>query len=114
MRRLLYALSSGEQVGPWATQFAYPFRWVYTALNALDYFRSAAELDRAAPDPRLLDAVDVVRDARCADGTWLQGTRYKGRVWHEVDAPVGEPSKWLTFHAIRVLRWWDTAHTPPG
>ena len=112
-RRLLYALSSGEQVGPWAMQFAYPFRWVYTALNALDYFRCAAGHDRTAPDPRLADAVAVVRAARREDGTWLQGTRYDGRVWIEVDAPVAEPSKWLTLYAARVLRWWDTARPPP-
>ena len=30
-----------------------------------------------------------------------------GRVWFEVDAPVGEPSKWLTLFGIRVLDWWD-------
>ena len=25
----------------------------------------------------------------------------------EIDVPAGEPSPWLTFHALRVLRWWD-------
>ena len=33
-RRLLDRLSTGDIVGPWATRFAYPFRWVYSALNA--------------------------------------------------------------------------------
>jgi hypothetical protein len=28
-------------------------------------------------------------------------------VWFDVDVPEGEPSKWLTFHGIRVLAWWD-------
>jgi len=27
-------------------------------------------------------------------------------VWFEVDAPPGEPSKWLTLFAARVLTWW--------
>ncbi|HEX7804556.1 MAG TPA: squalene cyclase, partial [Cellulomonas sp.] len=30
-----------------------------------------------------------------------------GRVWFEVDAPVGEPSRWLTLFGTRVLAWWD-------
>ena len=31
-RRLLRTLSTGQLVGPWATTFAYPFRWQYRAL----------------------------------------------------------------------------------
>lgn len=65
--------------------------------------------DDVAPDPRAGEAVTLVRSARGEDGRWLQGTRYKGQVWFEVDVPVGEPSPWLTFYATRVLDWWDNA-----
>ena len=106
-RRLLHRRSTGELVGPWATQFGYPFRWSYSALNALEHFRLAAVLDGTPPDPRLADAVEVVRAARRPDGTWFQGHPHPGRVWFEVDAPVGQPSRWLTLHALRVLAWWD-------
>jgi hypothetical protein len=108
-RRLLHTRSTGELVGPWVTRFRYPFRWAFSALNALDYFRAAALHDGVGPDPRLADAVEVVRAARRADGTWLQDGRHPGRVWFEVDVPEGEPSKWLTFYATRVLDWWDEA-----
>ena len=108
-RRLLRRLSTGELVGPWATRFVYPFRWAYTALNAVDHFRAAALHDGAHPDPRLADAVEVIRAARRPDGSWLQDGRHPGRVWFEVDVPAGEPSRWLTFHAVRVLQWWDEA-----
>ncbi len=108
-RRLLRCLSTGELVGPWATRFAYPFRSFYSALNATDYFRAATLHDGASPDPRLADAIAVVRDARRPDGTWLQERRHPGRVWFEVDVPPGEPSKWLTFCGTRVLAWWDAA-----
>jgi hypothetical protein len=106
-RRLLRTLSTGQLVAPWATRFAYPFRWFYSALNAADYFRAAALHDDIAPDPRLADAMEVIRDARRSDGTWLQEHRHPGRVWFEVDVPPGEPSRWLTFYGTRVLAWWD-------
>ena len=106
-RRLLYTLSSGEQVAEWATRFAYPFRWYYSALKAVDYFRAASQYDKKSPDARLADAVEVIRSARQNDGTWLQGRRPVGAIWFDVDVPEGEPSKWLTFYATRALEWWD-------
>lgn len=106
-RRLLYTRSSGELVGPWVTTFTYPFRWTYSALKAADYFRGAALHDGVDCDPRLSDAVSLIRDARGSDGLWIQEGRHPGRVWFEVDAPPGEPSKWLTFYGTRVLEWWD-------
>jgi len=106
-RHLLRRLSTGEPVAPWVTRFAYPFRWYYSVLHATDYFRRASLLDGTEPDPRLAEAVEVVRAARRPDGTWLQDRRHPGAVWFEVDAPAGEPSRWLTLYATLVLRWWD-------
>jgi hypothetical protein len=108
-RGLLHTRSTGELVGPWATEFAYPFRWRYSALNAVDYFRAAALHDGVAPDPRLAEAVEVIRGARRPDGAWQQERRHPGDVWFEVDVPPGEPSPWLTFYGIRALTWWDAA-----
>lgn len=113
-RRLLRSLSTGELVGPWATRFRYPFRWGFSVLNALDYFRAAALHDGVGPDPRLSDAVDVVRAARRPDGTWVQEGRHPGRVWFEVDVPEGDPSRWLTFYGTRVLDWWDRTGGEPA
>ncbi|GAB3268389.1 hypothetical protein GCM10027562_35300 [Arthrobacter pigmenti] len=107
-RRLLRTRPTGELVGPWATRFAYPFRWVYSALNAVDYFRSAAMHDGAGPDLRLAEAIEVIYTARQPDGTWLQDHRYPGLAWFEVDVPAGEPSKWLTFYGTRALDWWES------
>jgi hypothetical protein len=80
----------------------------------LDYFREASLHDGAPPDPRLAEAIGVVRAARQADGTWLQGHPQPGRTWFEVDVPPGEPSPWLTLYATRVLAWWDAAAPSPG
>jgi hypothetical protein len=108
-RRLLYRLSTGEIVGWWAPRFAYPFRWFYSVLNAADHFRTAALHDGVPPDPRLAEAVEVIRATREPDGTWVQERRHPGRVWFEVDVPAGEPSPWLTFYGTRLLAWWDGA-----
>ena len=89
------------------TRFSYPFRWFYDVLNAAEYFRQASLLDGTPPDPRMADAIGLIRAQRQPDGTWLQTRRHPGRVWFEVDVPPGEPSKWLTLHGIRVLDWWD-------
>ena len=106
-RRLLHQLTTGDLVGPWVAWFAYPFRWCYTALRAVDHFREAALYDGRPPDPRMAEAIELVRSARESDGTWRQERRHPGRVWFDIDVPVGEPSPWLTFFALRVLRWWD-------
>lgn len=105
-RRLMVRKETGDVVGPWVTEFAFPFRWRYSALNALDHMREAALHDGVPPDPRLADAIEVVRAARTPDGLWLRQTRLAGEEWFDVDGPVGEPSRWLTFHALRVLAWW--------
>jgi hypothetical protein len=107
-RGLFRRLSTGEPVAPWVARFAYPFRWFYNVLNAAEYFRQASLLNGAMPDPRMADAIELIRAARQPDGTWLQARRHPGRVWFEVDVPAGEPSKWLTLFGTRVLAWWDS------
>jgi hypothetical protein len=106
-RGLMHRLSTGEEVDPSVTRFAYPFRWFYSVLNALDYFRAAGLHGGTLPDARLADAIEVVRSAQRPDGTWVQERRHPGAVWFEVDVEPGEPSPWLTFVGTRVLDWWD-------
>lgn len=106
-RHLFRRLSTGESADLRFGLLAYPFRAFYSVLNAAEYFRQASLLHGSVPDPRLADAVAMIRAAVQPDGTWLQARRHPGRVWFEVDVPGGEPSKWLTLHALRVLEWWD-------
>ncbi|WP_309104007.1 squalene cyclase [Microbacterium sp.] len=108
-RRLMRRASTGEVVGDFVSDFIHPSRHRYSALAALDHFREAALHDGVAPDPRLSEAVELVRHKRQPDGTWLQGTPLPGRTWFDVDASEGEPSRWLTLIGTRVLHWWDTA-----
>jgi len=113
-RRLLYRLSTGEPVASWVTRFAYPWRAFYSALNAADYFRESALHDGTPPDPRMAEAIDAIRAAQQPDRTWLQEHRFPGRVWFDIDVPPGEPSRWVTFYARRVLQLWDEASASPS
>ena len=106
-RNLRRRLSTGELVGGWVDHYAYPLRWRYSVLNAADYFRQVAQFSGVPADPRMADAIEVIRAARQPDGTWRQGEPLAGRVWFDVDVAEGEPSKWLTLIGTRVLAWWD-------
>jgi hypothetical protein len=108
-RRLFRRLSTGEPADPRYLSFLHPNRWHYDVLRALDYFRASAAVTGAAPDPRLGDAIDHIRSRRSDDGTWPLDWNPVGRAWFEVDDGVGNPSRWVTLRALRVLRWWDGA-----
>jgi hypothetical protein len=71
-------------------------------LRTLDYFRAA----NAPRDPRLGDAIEVVRAQQRPDGRWPQQQPQTGRTWFTMER-VGQPSRWNTLRALRVLRWWE-------
>lgn len=108
-RRLMFRASTGESVGEFVHRFVSPNRHRYSALAALDHFREVSLHEGTPPDARLAEAIEVVRAARTPDGRWLQTTPLAGRTWFDVDVPEGEPSRWLTLQATRVLEWWDAA-----
>jgi hypothetical protein len=108
-RHLFRRLSTGEPADPDYLSLQHPNRWQYDVLRGLDYFRSVATLGGGAADPRLAEGVEVVRSKRTRDGRWLLERTLRGRVWFDVDEGVGEPCRWLTLRALRVLRWWDDA-----
>ena len=85
----------------------FPPYWLYDVLRALDYFRKAGD----RPDPRVADAIGLLRSKRGDDGRWLAGEPWHGEVHFAVDAPAGEPSRWNTLRALRVLRWYDPARS---
>lgn len=109
LSRLLRKVSTGDEVVTGVRAAAYPFRHHHNVLRATDHFRRAALHDGTSPDPRLEEAVEILRAKRQADGRFLQDVRYPGRMHFEVDVPEGEPSPWVTFYATRVLEWWDQA-----
>ena len=100
-RRLLRRLSTGEVIDPLWTRFAFPPLWHYDVLRALDYFRSAG----VKPDARFDEAMGLVIQRRRADGRWLLDVRHRDTLHTEMAGEVGEPNRWVTLRALRVLRW---------
>jgi hypothetical protein len=93
---------TGKVIHPKFTLLTYPPRWHYDALRGLAYFARAA----APREARLQDAVDLLHQHRRADGTWPLHYKYSGKVFFDMER-VGQPSRWNTLRALRVLRWWE-------
>ncbi len=102
-RHLFRRLSTGEIVTPSYLEFSFPTWWHYDVLRALDYFRRSG----AEPDARMAAAVEVVRSKRQPDGRWPLDRVHPGRVHFALEGDVGEPSRWNTLRALRVLDWWE-------
>jgi hypothetical protein len=101
-RRLLRRLSTGEIINSAWTQLAFPPLWHYDVLRALDYLRAAG----VQPDARMEEAIAIVRDRRQRDGRWLLDVRHRDTLYEDVAGTVGEPNRWVTLRARRVLDWY--------
>jgi hypothetical protein len=108
-RRLFRRLSTGEVIeqdrkgdATW-TRFAFPTWWHYDVLRGLEYLRDAG----VAPDERVAAAIEVVASKRDGDGRWPLERRYPGVMPVEMDEGEGQPSRWNTLRALRVLRWYS-------
>jgi hypothetical protein len=108
-RRLFRRLSTGEVIRrdrkgdtEWM-RFAFPTWWHYDVLRGLDYLRRAG----VEPDEHVAEAIDLVESKRDSDGCWLLEVRYPGEMPVEIDAGVGQPSRWITLRALRVLDWYS-------
>lgn len=77
---------------------SYPSRWKYDILRALDYFRDAA----VPYDPRMQDALDVLLSKRRKDGRWPVQAKHPGQTHFDMEQ-TGQPSRWNTLRALRVL-----------
>ena len=102
-RRLFRRRSTGEVPEPRFVQLSWPPRWHYDVLRALDHFRRTGD----GPDERVSEAVQVVRDKRRPDGTWLLENTHPGETHFSFEAGDGRPSRWNTLRALRVLEWYD-------
>jgi hypothetical protein len=102
----------GERYEPWF-RLHYPVHYYYDLLVGLDTVTSLGY----AGDRRLRPALDILKKKRGSDGTWLLegvhpdppdfawGPGNLGRKVHPFALEkVGQPSKWITLTALRVVK----------
>lgn len=99
-RRLFRKRSSGAVIDRTWTRFSFPPGYHYDVLRALDYLRSAG----VPPDARVAEAIELVGGNRRSDGRWLSHRHADVLDFDMADA-AGEPSRWNTLRALRVLDW---------
>ena len=98
-RRLYQRRSDGEPIRAEFTRLHHPARWYFDVLRGLEVVRAAG----VRSDPRLSDALDLLRRRRRPDGRWAATSQYPGET--QLDYPrAGEPNRWVTLRALRVLR----------
>jgi hypothetical protein len=104
-RRLLHRLSDGEIPQKRWLYVGFPNAWFYDVVRVLDYFRAA----RPGPDERMAEALDIVESKRDATGRWPLDHAYHDASLVDFGEAEGQPSRWITLRALRILRWAERA-----
>ncbi|MEL7626491.1 MAG: hypothetical protein AAGU15_06500 [Anaerolineaceae bacterium] len=98
MHKLFRSDRTGEIINPAWLNLAYPTRWKYDILRALEYFRKAG----APYDERMIEALNIVVQKRGKDGRWKLPAQHPGALHFEMEK-AGTVSRWNTLRAMRVI-----------
>ncbi|MEW1954433.1 hypothetical protein [Terrabacter sp. NPDC080008] len=96
--RLFRSERTGAPIDSELTRLHFPARWHFDILRGLDAL-AAAGVPR---DERMDDALGVLHSRRRVDGRWVVNRAYPGAT-HVLGDPAGQPSRWVTLIAERVL-----------
>jgi hypothetical protein len=99
--RLYKSHRTGRVFDPAMTRMPFPHHWRYDFIRVLDYFRAC----NAPRDERMSDAIELLQKKQKRDGLWLLNSGMSGRKFFDLEE-VGQPSRWNTLRALRVLNWW--------
>ncbi|MHB8778668.1 MAG: prenyltransferase/squalene oxidase repeat-containing protein [Anaerolineales bacterium] len=100
--RLYKSHRTGEIFDTAMTRMTFPHRWRYEFIRALDYFRAC----NAPRDERMSNAIELLLKKQRKDGTWPMNSGMSGRKYFDLEK-AGQPSRWNTLRALRILNWWD-------
>jgi hypothetical protein len=89
--------ASGKPSGNW-WKFGFPNFYVADILQICE---ALARLGYGK-DPRLANAVQIIRGKQDKEGRWLMEYDYTGKTWVDF-GPRKQPNKWVTLRALRVL-----------
>ncbi len=107
MHRLYKSDKTGEIIKEQFLKLPYPPRWYYDILRALDYFQFA----KVKYDDRMQDAIDVILKKKKSNNTWLLQANHPGQTHFEMEK-VGDPSRWNTLRALRILKYFEIKINP--
>ena len=93
---------TGEIINKKIVMLSYPSRWKYDILRALDYLQNAG----VRYDPRMQDALDLLKKKRLKDGRWPVQAKHPGQTHFDMEQ-AGDASRWNTLRALRVLQRFD-------
>ena len=96
---LCWSHRTGEIMDKRMLMLSWPSRWYFDILRGLEYFADAGR----PWDDRLKRALTVLESKRRTDGRWPVQARHPGQTHLEMEK-TGEPSRWNTFRALKVLR----------
>ena len=102
-RHMLRRLSTGEVIDPAWTRFSFPTGYHYDVLRGLEYLRRTG----ITPEARMAEAIDIVVSKRGAEGRWLLENVHSDQLDAEPGVTEGQPSRWNTLRALRVLKWYS-------
>ncbi len=101
-RRMLRRLATGDVIDAAWTHFSFPTGYHYDVLRGLEYLRRA----NVTPDARMAEAIDLVASKCDADGRWPREHVHADELDAEPGVAEGQPSRWNTLRALRVLDWY--------
>lgn len=61
----------------------------------------------AMPDPRMAEAISIVKSKRNADDRWLLDAKYDEALSLSVNETINASSRWNTLRSLRVFSWYE-------
>ncbi|MEP7361203.1 MAG: hypothetical protein ABI744_06450 [Chloroflexota bacterium] len=99
-RHLMKRLSTGKVPNEHFLLFKFPMGYRYDVLRGLDHLRAAG----LPTEPRMAEGLALVTSKRTDDRRWSLDDVDLGDLGFGFGEEVGQPSRWITLHALRVLR----------
>ncbi len=94
-----YPFGMGNKPSSSWFKFGYPIGYITDVLQNLEVLVAMGQ----AENPKLANALDLVISKQNEQGRWLLEHTYNGKMWVDIEKK-GQPSKWVTLRALRVLK----------
>ena len=94
-----YPFAYGKRPNSSWFKLGYPIAYVTDVLQNLEALAALG----SGQDGRLANALKLVEDKQDDAGRWKLEYTYNGKTWADIEIK-GQPSKWVTLRALRVLK----------